>query len=156
MFGSQYLVLSIELKVIQETTQVKKNKFWQNEALSISKKKPTKIFCLFFPKKLQISQTTKNSRKVLSKYPVCNQGYQNAKVDLMGRKNDRIAWPIKIAIAKTLTKAKALNPVAIAKAKTSMTELNECAPFQQDSTSDLRHINVLDKYLTIRGFKEIH
>ena len=27
LFGSQYLVLSIELKVIQETTQVKKNKF---------------------------------------------------------------------------------------------------------------------------------
>ena len=71
-----------------------------------------------------------------------------------GEKNGRIAWPIKIAIAKTLTKAKALNPVAIAKAKTSMTELNECAPFQQDSTCDLRQINALDKYLTMRDSKQ--
>ena len=48
------------------------------------------IRIIFINKKLQISQTTKNSRKVLSKYPVCNQGCQNAKVDLMGKKMEEL------------------------------------------------------------------
>ena len=64
------------------------------------------LHCRFSSQKSQIFQTTENGRKMFHKYPVCNLHCQNAKVDLMGRKSDWIAWPIKIAVANTLTKSK--------------------------------------------------
>ena len=59
LFGSQYLVLSIELKVIQETTQVKQKKFTKWSPLNKQEKTDKDILPPFSQKTSNISNHQK-------------------------------------------------------------------------------------------------